>query len=222
MPAISNPHGVPLDTKVRATLLARAKKQDAILIEDDAYADTRFDGRPSRPLLAEAPERVFHVGTFSKTLAPGLRVGWLVAPPGFLKEVLEAKQTMDLQANSLAQTLLEFYLQGGAYPRHLARLQRAYALRAQKLAAQLRRQLPQLTFRTPRGGFSLWLESDLEVDESVLYEEALKRGVTFDRGSPFCSKPSPRLSLRLSYSAVPKVDMAEGVSRLSKALESVS
>ncbi len=95
MPSISNPRGQPLDATVRHALLDRARKQRAVIIEDDAYAETAFDGRISRPLLADAPERVFHVGTFSKTLAPGLRVGWLVMPARFAKDALALKQTLD-------------------------------------------------------------------------------------------------------------------------------
>jgi 2-aminoadipate transaminase len=222
MPAISNPRGLPLDAAVRHALLERSRKQKAIIIEDDAYGDTIFQGKPSRPLLADAPERVFHVGTFSKTLAPGLRVGWLVTPPQFTKEALAAKQTMDLQANSLAQTLLEFYLVGDRYARHLRRVQRAYAHRARQLGGEVHRKLPRFRFRAPAGGFSLWLESDLQIDEDALYEAALKRGVSFDRGSSFLTSPSSSLSLRLSYSAVREADMAEGISRLSQALESVT
>jgi 2-aminoadipate transaminase len=222
MPAISNPRGLPLDQAVRHALLARSRQQKAIIIEDDAYADTVFDGRPTRPLLADAPERVFHVGTFSKTLAPGLRVGWLVAPPAFVKDALSSKQTMDLQANSLAQTLLEFYLTGDRYARHLRRIQRAYARRARNLAAQVHRRLPRFRFRDPVGGFSLWLESDLQIDEAALHDAALKRGVTFDRGSPFLAAPSGPLCLRLSYSAVPEADMEEGIIRLARALESMT
>ena len=222
MPAISNPRGLPLDATVRHALLDRARKQKALIIEDDAYADTAFDGQPKRPLLADAAERVFHVGTFSKTLAPGLRVGWLVAPPSFVKPVLEAKQTMDLQANSLAQTILEFYLQGDSYARHLKRVQRAYALRARRLAFAVRQKLPRFRFRAPMGGFSLWLDSEIQVDEQALYEAALKHGVSFDRGGPFRVSPSSLLSLRLSYSAVPEADMEEGVSRLASALEAMT
>ncbi|HKO53094.1 MAG TPA: PLP-dependent aminotransferase family protein [Polyangiaceae bacterium] len=222
MPGISNPRGLPLDATVRHALLHRSRVQKAIIIEDDAYTDTAFDGRPSRPLLADAPERVFHVGTFSKTLAPGLRVGWLVSPPRFHKELLDAKQTMDLQANSLAQTILESYLRTGEYTRHLKRIRRDYAARARKLALHVRRHLPQFRFRAPAGGFSLWLESDLRGDEEALYEAALRCGVTFDRGAPFRISPVSTLSFRLSYSAVGEGEMEAGVSRLASALESAT
>lgn len=222
MPAIANPRGLPLDSSVRHALLNRARKQKAFIIEDDAYAETAFDGHAARPLLADAPERVFHVGTFSKTLAPGLRVGWLVSPPRFVKIALDYKQTLDLQANSLAQTLLEFYLAGPDYPRHLKRIRTDYAARARKLAALVLRDLPQFRFRPPLGGFSIWLESDLTIDEQQLYDAALRNGVTFDRGAPFRNSPSDTLALRLSYSAVDEREMERGVSRLAAALASVS
>lgn len=222
MPGIGNPRGLPLDATLRHTLLNRARKQKAFIIEDDAYAETVFDGHVSRPLLADAPDRVFHVGTFSKTLAPGLRVGWLVSPPRFVKNALDSKQTLDLQANTLAQTLLEFYLAGPNYARHLKRIRKDYAARARKLAALVHRALPQLRFQTPLGGFSLWLESDRVLDEQQLYDAALKHGVTFDRGMPFRTSPANTLALRLSYSAVAESEMEEGIARLAAAFASVS
>jgi len=221
MPGIANPRGLPLDTTVRHTLLDRSRKQKAVIIEDDAYAETVFDGRVGRPLLADAPDRVFHVGTFSKTLAPGLRVGWLVCPPRFVKDALDSKQTLDLQANSLAQTLLEVYLKGRDYPRHLKRIRRDYAARARTLTALVRAHLPQFRFRMPQGGFSVWLESDLSLDEQALYDEALRNGVTFDCGSPFRPFTQSTLSLRLSYSAVQEQEMEQGIVRLAAACAAV-
>ena len=94
IPGASNPLGLGLDARRRHQLLASRMP----LIVDEAYAELRYDGMPERPLLADAPDRVFHVGTLSKTLCPGLRVGWLVAPPGFRNALVEAKLDADLQA----------------------------------------------------------------------------------------------------------------------------
>jgi 2-aminoadipate transaminase len=221
MPSLSNPSGQPLTVDRRRELLARARRERAIIIEDDAYADTVFSGRASRPLLADAPERVFHVGTFSKTLCPGLRVGWVVAPERYLRRILRAKQNNDLQANGLSQALVEAYLAGGTFEALKTRARRSYRRRAKRLGEAVRRYLPQFRFSEPSGGFSLWLESGLRLDEDALYDAALRAGVSFDAGQAFRRAASPELCLRLSYSCVPEEQIEEGVQRLARALRTV-
>jgi len=218
MPSVSNPRGLPLDAGVRHALLRRAQKRKAILIEDDAYADTAFVDAPARPLLADLPERTFHVGTFSKTLAPGLRVGWLVAPKPFMHDVLTVKQTQDLQANTLAQTALEGYLSGESYARQLRKLRLTYRRRARRLARAIAAYLPTFRFRAPVGGFSIWLESGRRVDDEAFFELALKHGVTFDAGHAFRWHPQTTdLAFRLCYSTVREEQIEVGVKRLADA-----
>ena len=218
MPSISNPRGLPLDAAVRYALLQRAQKRKAILIEDDAYADTAFAAAPGRPLIADLPERTFHVGTFSKTLAPGLRVGWLVAPKSFLHDVLTVKQTQDLQANTLAQAALEGYLSGESYPRQLRKLRLSYRRRARRLARAVAEYLPTFRFQAPVGGFSIWLENGLGVDDEAFFEIALRHGVTFDAGRAFRWHPQARgLAFRLCYSTVAEEQIEVGVKRLADA-----
>ncbi|HYP75377.1 MAG TPA: PLP-dependent aminotransferase family protein [Polyangiaceae bacterium] len=218
MPSISNPRGLPLDPAVRHALLHRVRKQRAIVIEDDAYGETAFVGTPGRPLLADLPDRTFHVGTFSKTLAPGLRVGWLIAPKQFMRDVLAVKQTQDLQANTLAQAALERYLSGERYSRQLHKLRANYRRRARRLARSLALHLPDFRFQAPAGGFSIWLESPLSVDDEAFFETALRHGVTFDSGRPFRWQSQQRgLALRVCYSTVAEDDIETGVLRLARA-----
>jgi 2-aminoadipate transaminase len=218
MPGLSNPRGQAMVSAARRGLLERARRARACIIEDDAYAETVFSGRASRPLLADAPERVFHVGTFSKTLCPGLRVGWVVAPERYLRRILRAKQNNDLQANGLSQSLLEAYLEQGTFEALKARSRRSYARRAQRLAEAVRRYLPEFRFDEPCGGFSLWLESDLRLTDDALFDAALGEGVSFDMGQAFRRVASETLSLRLSYSCVAEEQIVEGVRRLARAL----
>ena len=222
MPALSNPRGQIMSSSARNELILRARQHGAWILEDDAYAETTF-GEPARPLLADCAERVFHIGTFSKTLCPGLRVGWLVPPKRFLKRCLRGKQASDLQTNSLAQALVERYLDLHSYDAHVAKPKRRYLRRRNRLAGALRQHLPQLRFEQPEGGFSIWLESTLRVDEAQLLDVAIAHGVSFDAGSGFRAQRSRSsgLSLRLSFSCVPEQQIEEGTRRLAGALAAV-
>lgn len=217
MPAISNPRGVAMSAAARRELLASGLP----LIEDDAYGDLRFDGPAPPPLAAAAPDRVFFVGTFSKTLAPGLRVGWLVPPERSLEAATEAKRNADLQSNGLGQAIVERYLAEGDFPRRLERLRAFYRRRARRLAAAVRKELPGWRFDVPKGAFALWLEAD-EPDcpggELGLLEAAIEEGVSFDPGSAFRpDRAVTPLALRLCFSALEPDELAEGARRLARA-----
>lgn len=216
MPTISNPRGGRLTAAQQAVLVA----SNTPIIEDDAYGELRFAPRGAPPLLARLRERTFHVGTFSKTVCPGLRVGWLVAPRSHRTAARRAKQNDDLQANSLAQAVMDDYLAHTDYDQRLARLRRFYQARAERLAAAFERWLPSWRFRFPQGGFSLWLEADGVVDERLLLETAIKEGVSFDVGSTFqaaAAQSGSPLRLRACYSYVDVGELATGVRRLARA-----
>lgn len=214
MPAVGNPTGLALDPAERVRLLARHRP----ILEDDAYGDLRFTGS-IKPLRASAPERVFLIGTFSKTLCPGLRVGWLVAPPAFRELAKRAKQLSDLQANTLAQAIVERYLELDDFEARLDWLRTFYERRAHALVEALRRRAPTLRFREPEGGFSLWAELDEPGDDTALLALALRHGVSFDPGSDFLASPErDRLCFRLTFSSLPPRQMDEAVTRLGRAL----
>lgn len=217
MPAVSNPRGRAMNETARRELL----ESGVPILEDDAYGDLRFDGPGPPPLLADAPDHVFFIGTFSKTLAPGLRVGWLVPPERFLEEAIRVKKDADLQANGLGQAIVERYLRDKGYAGRLAKLRSFYHRRAKKLAAAVRRELPGWRFGFPEGGFALWLEApepDCAGGELGLLETAIEEGMSFDPGSSFRPDRSPRpLALRLCFSALEPDDLAEGARRLARA-----
>jgi 2-aminoadipate transaminase len=228
MPALGNPSGARLDAATRDALLASG----ALVIEDDAYADLRFDGTAPRPLLADAPKQVFHVGSFSKTLCPGLRIGWLVAPAPFRKRALRIKQSTDLHASSLAQAIVEDLLitrpdgEGLDFEARLVRLRRFYRARAAALARALRRHLPEWRFSDPEGGFTIWTRADRArpaIDEPALLEAAAGEGVMLDPGSMFRANRSVApMAIRLSFSAAPPARFDEGVRRLARAWRRVT
>lgn len=209
---VSNPHGVELVD--RAALLATAGP----LIVDEAYAELRFDGRTPRPLLADAPERVWHVGTISKTIAPGLRIGWLIPPASQHATALEHKAAADLQTSSVTQAALARLVATVDYDAMLARARTAYRERAAALCDGLHRAAPGLSFREPEGGFSIWIETEHTGDELELLRAGLEAGVMVDPGSAFRPEPRARIALRASYSNAPPARLAEAARRLANVL----
>jgi 2-aminoadipate transaminase len=214
MPAIGNPAGHPLAAAERRALLASQRP----IIEDDAYADLHFSDATPRPLLASTRGRVWHVGTFSKVLCPGLRVGWLVPPRKRFGRALRLKHTLDLEANHLAQSILEEYLATEDFDARLARLRTFYRRRAVRLAAALERHLPGWRFAFPAGGFSLWVAADEDGDDIAFLETAIEHRVSFDPGRQFRpDRASHPLTMRLCFSATPGPQLEEGVRRLAAA-----
>lgn len=215
----SNPRGLPLSELRRAELLASGRP----LLVDEAYAELRFDGRVAPPFLVDARDRTFHVGTFSKTLCPGLRVGWLVPPPHVLGDALRAKRDLDLQAGSLAQAVVEGYLALGDYDSRIVRARKTYASRAARLVRALGRWMPEARFVEPQGAFAVFVETDLEgVDEAHALAIANAHGVSYDPGSMF--RPGGEtdpFGFRLCYSSLDGDDLEEAVRRLARALGEV-
>jgi 2-aminoadipate transaminase len=219
MPVVANPRGSAASPARRAELL------DAYvpIVEDDAYAELRFDGTIAPPLLAEARDRVWHVGTISKTLCPGLRIGWLVPPPDARDEALAIKQTDDLQTASLAQALLVELLRDLDYDAHLSHARRFYEARAKALTSALRGALPEWRFGDPEGGFSVFVETDAMGDDAAFLAIAAARGVSFDPGRLFrASGEASPVALRLCYSVAGEDDLRNAVERLASAWQAFS
>jgi len=219
MPAVDNPHGRGMTDGERSRAL-----HATWLIEDDAYADVRFDGPARDPLAARARDHVFHVGTFSKTISPGLRVGWLCPPPSQLEAVRQARSDRDLMANGLSGAILERLLDRYDYDEHLKSLRALYGERCDALIDALKKVDTELAFRAPEGGFAVWVETPMLGDDETLLACAIRCGVAFDPGCLFrpshtgASEAGPSLAMRLSFSSVPKEQIAEGARRLSRAL----
>jgi 2-aminoadipate transaminase len=213
MPGVSNPHGVDLVDRER--LLACGEP----IIVDEAYAELRFDGQIDRPLYADAPDRVFHVGTISKTVSPGLRLGWLIPPPALHAALVELKHADDLQAASAPQAAFAELLDRVDYDALVERGRAQYRQRAARCVEALHRHVHGIAFTEPEGAFSVWLTTDLRGDDVALLELAVAEGVTFDPGSDFRPEPTDQIALRVSYSNTPLDRIEEGARRLGRVLD---
>jgi 2-aminoadipate transaminase len=205
---VGNPQGVTGDERVGGALIV-----------DEAYAELRFDGRLPPLLMTDAPDRVWHIGTISKTLAPGLRVGWLVPPEAEHGAALDIKHAADLQTGGLSQAALARLLAMLDYDAFVASARAVYAQRATALIEGLRRHAPALTFDEPQGGFSIWIETEVKGDEIALLETALATGVMIDPGNLFRATPRERIAFRLSFSHVPPEQLDEGARRVAAMFE---
>ena len=220
IPTFHNPSGVCLAPERRRRLLEIARHWDLILVEDDVYRELAYDG-PAPPSLSSAgPEApVVCLGSFSKSLAPGLRVGWINARRDIMQR-LRGSGMIDSGGcpSQFAATLVAELLHGSAYDTHVAGLRRAYASRRDALAAALREHLPAgCRFTVPAGGFFLWLTLPDGVRATELLPLAEARGVAFAPGARFCSDGDDR-SLRLAFSLYGEATLAEGARRLGAAL----
>ena len=233
IPTFGNPSGALLSLARRRRVLELAVQHGVVVVEDDPYGDLYFgqtDGdRPPPSLLAlsaQVPgsrERLVHCGSLSKVLSPGLRVGWMVAPPELLARATMCKQFSDAHTSTFAQATAAQYLKAGRMPATLARVRQVYAERAAAMGEALRRELGEaVAFTQPQGGLFFWARltgaGGRSADAGAFAQRAIERLVAFVPGAPFyASQPDPA-TLRLSFATADVARIQEGVARLAQAL----
>lgn len=226
MSNFQNPTGVSLSTVQRRDLVALAHRLGTVLVEDDPYEALRYDGEALPPLLATDLDghsieqaRTIYLGSFSKSIAPGLRVGWAVGPQAVIEKLTLLKQTEDLQASSLAQAALGRLLVDGVEP-FAAKAQRAYRGRRDRMAEALRKEFGNRgAWAVPEGGFFFWLTLPEEIDTARMLEKAAQLGVTYVPGIAFSHEGRGSNMMRLSFSSAGPERIEEGVRRLAKAFD---
>ncbi|MBS0294411.1 MAG: PLP-dependent aminotransferase family protein [Proteobacteria bacterium] len=230
IPTFGNPSGATLSLARRRKVLELAVKYQTLIVEDDPYGDLYFGDAPPPSLLAlshEVPgsrDLLAHCGSLSKVLSPGLRVGWLVAPPELLAKATMCKQFSDAHTSTFAQATAAQYLKAGRMPATLAHVRAVYAERAQAMGDALRSELgTAVDFVQPRGGLFVWARltgaGGAVADGNVLAKRAIDKGVAFVPGAPFfCANPDPA-TLRLSFATADVAKIREGVARLAQALQ---
>jgi 2-aminoadipate transaminase len=221
IPTFQNPSGVTLSLERRHRLLDLARAWGSMVIDDDPYGLLRFAGEalPTLRELGAGDPLVFAVRTFSKIVAPGLRVGWVDTVPELQPLLINAKQAMDTCTNLPAQRLLTGFLTGGHLENHLKTQRAEYKRRKEAMHAALREHFGDIARWTdPEGGFFCWVTLDNGVDATELFDRALAEGVAFIPGAAF--SPSGRFTdaLRLCFASTPPDRIHEGVGRLRRAV----
>jgi 2-aminoadipate transaminase len=220
IPTFHNPSGVSLSPARREQLLELARREELVLVEDDVYRELSFQGDAPPSLRALDPEApVVRLGSFSKSLAPGLRLGWVDAPAG-LRELLAADGVLESGGcvSQFAAHVVAALLAAGAYGAHVAALRLAYASRRDALVAALGEHLPPgCSFTEPAGGFFVWVTLPEGLTASALLPVAERRRVGFAPGGRFCTDGDDR-GLRLAFSLYDEASLAEGGKRLGAAV----
>jgi 2-aminoadipate transaminase len=229
IPTFGNPSGATLSLERRQRILEIAVRTQTLIVEDDPYGELYFDQPPPPSLLALSDsvpgsrDWLAHCGSFSKVLSPGLRVGWLVAPPELLAKATMCKQFSDAHTSNLTQATAAHYLTLSRLPTALAAVRVAYAERARVMAHNLRTVLGDaIDFVPPQGGMFFWAHltgaQGREADASVFAKRAIEQLVAFVPGAPFYAHDPDASTLRLSFATANVASIEEGIARLGRAL----
>ena len=221
IPNYQHPAGVTLSLEKRRELLDLAAEYDFTIFEDDPYADIRFRGEPLPSMLSmDTRGVVVHASSFTKTVCPGVRVGYLVGPAELIATIAKRATNLYISPGMVAQAIVHQFCVSGAIEESIRTVRSALGERSAVLAESLRRHIPEARFVEPDGGYFLWVELPEDVEVDRLAPAAAERGVAVVKGSDFMVDGG-RHALRLAYSAVTADRIDEGVRRLAEAMAAV-
>jgi 2-aminoadipate transaminase len=220
LPNFQNPTGRTMDEARRAAVSAAAAKAGLPIIEDNPYGELWFDEAPPLPLTARNPDGCIYLGSFSKVLAPGLRLGFLVAPKAIYPKLLQAKQAADLHTPSFNQRMVVEVMKDGFLARHVPTIRSLYRSQRDAMLAALAREMKGLgvEFNKPVGGMFLWLRLPAGMDATALLPKAVERGVAFVPGSPFYAGEADPRTLRLSFVTASVAEIDTAIAALAEAV----
>jgi DNA-binding transcriptional MocR family regulator len=220
IPNFQNPAGDTLSLPKREALLELARRHEFVVFEDDPYVALRFGGEPLPTMLSMDPERVVYASSFSKTVCPGIRVGYLVGPPELIAAIVQKATNTYISPNMVAQSIVYEFCASGAIDRSIETVKRALSERVAALSDALERELPEARFVAPDGGYFMWVELPEGIDVHALHRAAADRDVAFVKGTDFLLEGGEN-TLRLAYSGVTVPQIEEGVTRLAEAVHSL-
>ncbi len=221
IPNFHNPAGCTLSAEKRARVVELAAEHGFWIFEDDPYRELPFEGEALETMLSiDRAERVIHASSFSKTVSPGVRVGYLAGPAGEIAKLAKRANETYISPNMLAEAVVLELCRSGALDRNIEFVKGALRDRRDALVEALRERIPEAEFVVPGGGYFLWLDLAEGTDATALLAEAKGEGATFVAGPDFMLEGGEN-SLRLSFAPVPPERIAEGVSRIARALDRV-
>jgi 2-aminoadipate transaminase len=221
IPNFQNPAGCTLSESKRRALLEIARGHGFTIFEDDPYAALRFEGEPLPTMLSMGEDVVVYASSFSKTVCPGIRVGYLVGSAELIARIVKLATSTYISPSMVSQAIVHQFCVSGALDASIETVKAALHERASTLAEALRRELPDARFVEPEGGYFMWLDLPKGTDVDALFSAAAEREVQFVKGSDFVLDGGEE-SLRLAYSGVTPDEIEEGVRRLAEAYHDVA
>jgi len=221
VPSFQNPAGVTLSLERRRRLVELARRRELLLVEDNPYGLLRFGGEPLPPLYQlDGGDFVIYVGTFSKILSPGIRLGWAVAPPPVMEKIVLGKQASDLCTSTLTQYFVREYFAEGRWREYVDSLAEIYRGRRDTMVEALREHFPaQASWTEPEGGLFIWATLPEYIDTGDLLAKALREDVAFVPGqAAYVEGGRGRNSMRLNFSGVGDEEIREGIRRIGKTI----
>ncbi|CAM8672472.1 ARO8 Transcriptional regulators containing a DNA-binding HTH domain and an aminotransferase domain (MocR family) and their eukaryotic orthologs [Comamonadaceae bacterium] len=230
LPNFQNPTGRSMTEARRAALSAEAARSGLPIMEDNPYGDLWFDQAPPAPLTARNPEGGIYLGSFSKVLAPGLRMGFIVAPKAVYPKLLQAKQAADLHSPGFNQRLIYEVMQNGFLDRHVPTIRSLYKAQRDAMLEALAKHFPEsqgpdsanadstFTWNTPAGGMFLWARLPAGMNAVDLLPHAVDKGVAFVPGAPFYAGNADARAMRLSFVTPSVEEIHRGVAALAEAI----
>jgi len=223
VPTFQNPSGITTSLRKRQKLVDLAEEHDFLIVEDDPYHQLRYSGGNFPPIYSvDDNNRTIYVGTLSKLLAPGLRIGWIVARQEFIDKLQLAKQPVDLCTNVFSQHLAYRYLKEDIVDRQIEKIKDLYRAKRDHMLDALREFLPEkVDWTSPKGGMFIWLTLPEDIDAEEMFQDALDEGVAYVPGSIFYGNSPKENTLRLNFTFVDEKEITEGIKRLGRLIEEI-
>jgi len=222
VPNFQNPSGISYSESNRAAAAAALNGTKTLLIEDDPYGELRFLGQAKPSFRTFMPDTSVLLGSFSKIVAPSLRIGWIVANDAVMDKLVIAKQAADLHTNYLGQRIILQYLKDNDLDGHIAKIRKAYGSQREAMVDAIRKQFPsETTYTMPEGGMFLWITLPEGLSALSVFEKAIQQKVAFVPGDPFYVKRKNVNTLRLNFSSVDEETIRMGIKRLGDVLKNM-
>lgn len=220
LPNFHNPMGVTLTLERRTAIVKAAAKYGIPIVEDDPYGELRFEGEDITPIVVLHKENVIYLSTFSKTLAPGIRLGWVVGPEKIVRKIVQAKQATDLHTSTFIQMITHDIMRRGILKAHSRVIKAAYGERRHIMTSSMEEHFPQgVTWTKPVGGLFLWVRTPEHLNTMELLETAVEEKVAYVPGTVFYPDGSGLNTMRLNFSNATPDKIREGIKRLGRVLE---
>ncbi len=222
VPNFQNPSGISYSGANRRAVAELLQDSGTLLIEDDPYGELRFAGEAKPSFRELLPETTVLLGSFSKTVVPGFRLGWLVAPGRIMEKLIIAKQATDLHTSHFPQAIMEQYVRHGNIDQHIEKIREAYGRQCRAMIRSIGRHFPpEVTHTTPEGGMFLWAELPERTAALDLFELAVKDNVVFVPGDPFYVNKTRTRTMRLNFSCTDEATIETGIGRMGAAIRTL-